>query len=270
MKSLHSAKLACALSLIALLGAARANDRHFTYTYETAVLPPGAKELEVSTTLRAGREEHYSRLDHRMEFEVGVAENLMSAFYLNWNNITEADGPALKTTYSWEGVSSEWKWKLTDPVANALGSALYAELSYGTEGFELEPKLLLDKKVGSWLLAANFVTEFEYGFGAEETELEEIAPEVDLGATYEVSKRFHAGLEARSHSPFVLNASDGYDYEFSSLFIGPVVSYAADTWWVSLTVLPQLPALYKKDGGSILVLDDHEKINARLLFAYHL
>jgi hypothetical protein len=35
---------------------ARANDRHFSYTYEAAVLAPGDKELEVWTTYRNGRD----------------------------------------------------------------------------------------------------------------------------------------------------------------------------------------------------------------------
>src|SRR5207249_1946531 len=74
------------LGLAALPHSASANERHFSYTYETGVLPPGGKEIELSTTLRQGRENFYSGLDHRMEFEVGVADNLMTSFYLNWHN----------------------------------------------------------------------------------------------------------------------------------------------------------------------------------------
>ena len=63
------------IAVLTLPAVAAANDRHFTYTYETAVLPPGARELEVWTTWRAGRERYYSRFDHRLELEVGVAKN---------------------------------------------------------------------------------------------------------------------------------------------------------------------------------------------------
>jgi hypothetical protein len=80
---------ACAFALMA--GAAGANERHFGYVYETGVLAPGAKELETSTTLRTGREDYYSALDHRLEFEVGVADKLMTAFYLNWSNTSALD-----------------------------------------------------------------------------------------------------------------------------------------------------------------------------------
>jgi hypothetical protein len=264
---------ASALPILALLiGTAAANDRHFSYTYETGVLAPGAREIEVSTTLRAGREEHFSALDHRLEFEVGVAENLMTAFYLNMGNTTAANEiGGLTSEFEWGGFSNEWKWKLMDPVANAVGLALYGEITYSTTGFELEPKILLDKRLGNLLLAANLVAEFEYTSGVDETVLEEIAPDVVLGATYEFHKGAYAGVELRNHNAFINNSESGeFEHEFSSLYAGPVVSYATETWWVTFTVLPQLPALSKAEGGSILVLDDGERFNARLLLSFHI
>ena len=59
-------------ALTLLIGISSANDRHFTYNYETAVLAPGARELEVSNTLGVGRSDYYAKLDHRLEFEVGL------------------------------------------------------------------------------------------------------------------------------------------------------------------------------------------------------
>jgi hypothetical protein len=257
------------LSLAALLCAnASANERHFGYVYETGVLAPGAKEIEVYNTLRAGREDYYAALDHRLEFEVGVAERLMTSFYLNWRN--ETAGDSLATSFAWQGISSEWKWKLADPVADPVGLGLYAELTYGTAGFEIEPKLLLDKKVGNWLLAANVVGEFEFENEADEAELEEIAPDLALGASYEFKPGFQAGLEVRNHNAIVKNGEDDMTFAFSALYAGPVVSYATQSWWMTFSVLPQLPALYKKEAGSILELDDGEKVDARLLFSFHI
>jgi hypothetical protein len=62
---------------------ASANERHFTYTYETAVLPPGAREVEVWSTGRLMREQRSTRFDERVEFEVGLTERLQTALYLN-------------------------------------------------------------------------------------------------------------------------------------------------------------------------------------------
>src|SRR5690349_5873934 len=60
---------------------AHANERHFTYTYESATLPAGAVELEPWTTVRAWKDDYYLRFDHRLEFELGLTDNLLAAFY---------------------------------------------------------------------------------------------------------------------------------------------------------------------------------------------
>jgi hypothetical protein len=261
-----------ALLGLALCSAAAANERHFAYTYETAVLPPGGREIEVSNTLRLGRDQYYSALDHRLEFEAGVTEHVMSSFYLNWSNVTRKVAPGtLESQFEWQGISNEWKWKLSDPVADPLGFALYAELTYATTDFELEAKTLFDKKIGNLLLAANLVAEGEFETGIGETELEEIEIEADLGANYAFTPRFSAGLELRNQNGIDKEAgSEEMAWGHSALFLGPNLSYATDNWWVTFSVLPQLPALMKDEGGSMFVLDDQEKLNARLLFSFHL
>src|SRR6266545_4508107 len=162
----------------------RANERHFTYTYESAVLPPGAKELEVWTTPRIGKDSYYVRFDERVEFEVGVTDRVMSAFYLNISNTTAQVGPdARETETEFEGVSSEWKFKLGDPVADALGIGLYGEVTASTDELELEGKLLLDKRIGPLLVAGNLVLEQEWKFEEPDNESEN-AIEIDLAAAY--------------------------------------------------------------------------------------
>ncbi len=265
---------ACLLlaQILILAGTASANEHHFGYVYESGVLAPGAKELEEYNTLRAGRQDYYSALDHRLSFEVGVAEHLMTAFYLNFGNATFNPGDdTLRSEFAWQGVSNEWKWKLMDPVADPVGLALYAELTFNTDGMELEPKLILDKRLGPWLLAANLLGEFEYAADADGMVLEEIAPDLTLGVSRELDHGMHAGLELRNHNAILKQAeSGGFSHEFSALYLGPVFSYATQSWWMTLSVLPQWPALSKKSGGSILELDDGEKINARLLFSFHI
>src|SRR5262245_22445372 len=98
--------------LLALFGMtsaslAQANDRHFTYTYESAVLPPDARELEVWTTWRTGRDRYYSAFDHRLEFEIGLTERLLTAFYLNFGGVTlETEFGSRESTFDYQGVSS--------------------------------------------------------------------------------------------------------------------------------------------------------------------
>jgi hypothetical protein len=61
------------------------------------------------------------------------------------------------------------------------------------------------------------------------------------------------------------------EFEHSAFFLGPVVSYRHEKWWATLTVLPQI---YGKnydgnpDNNKGLVLDEHERVNIRLLFGF--
>jgi len=258
-----------ALTLASLTGAAllphaaAANERHLTYTYESAVLPEGAKELEIWTTTRVGRHSYFTQFDHRAEFEVGLTSKLQTAFYLNFSAVTFEEMGVKSSELEFGGVSSEWKYKVSDPVADALGFAGYAELSAGTNFYELEGKLIFDRVVGKTLLAANIVGAFEQETGHKSA----LELELDLAATYLVSEHFSLGLEVRNKNEL----EEAEELEFSALYAGPVLAYSTSTWWMAVSVLPQLPAL-KKPSGEVgaRVLSDGEKWNARLLFSFRL
>ncbi len=98
----------CALAfvLFALTSAAHGNERHFAYTYESATLPAGSRELEIWTTNRVGREGRFNRFDNRFEYEVGLADRLLTAFYLNTSaSIADEDGKT-EREFEFEGISS--------------------------------------------------------------------------------------------------------------------------------------------------------------------
>lgn len=258
-----------ALVLAVLLGilfvplAARANERHFSYTYESAVLAPGEKEIEVWTTYRNGRDTRYTRFDERLEFEVGVLPGLQTSFYVNLTAVgQDVGGELVKSTEV--TVSNEWKWRLLDSSLDAVGFALYGEVTAGVDKLELEGKLIIDKRLGNLLLAANFVAEHEWTFGIGATE-KELQLDGYLAASWFFTPRFSVGLEARN-----ANIIAGGTWEHSAFFLGPVVSYAGDGWWVTFTALPQLPAFKPSEGGGKLVLTDYERFQARLLFSFRI
>ena len=141
-----------------------AQDRLFTYTYQSTVLNKGQKELEIWNTLKTGREDYYSRLDHRTEFEIGLGGKLQTAFYLNLTSKTatiDENSTKFLETENEISFSNEWKLKLLDPVVNPLGLAIYGEYSIGSNEYELEGKLILDKKIGNLAIAANATYELE-------------------------------------------------------------------------------------------------------------
>jgi hypothetical protein len=59
------------------------------------------------------------------------------------------------------------------------------------------------------------------------------------------------------------------EFEHSALFLGPTLAYSAKSWWMTFTVLPQVHALHAP-GDRGLVLDEHEALEARLLFSFHI
>ncbi len=246
---------------VGLAPPAHANDRHFTYAYETAVLAPGGRELEIWTTWRTGRDRYFSRFDHRLEFEVGLTERLQTALYLNFDASTAEDEfGARVSSFDYGGVSSEWKYKLTDPVADPLGLAVYGEASATPDEYELEAKLLADEQLGAMLFAFNLVGEIEWELEADETEREFVLSPV-FGASYLLSASASIGIEVRNHNEFVSG-----EWEHSALHAGPVASYATETWWAAMTFLPQIADL--KNGG--VDTEEHERFETRLLFGVHL
>jgi len=240
---------------------ATASERHFTYTYESGVLPPGGREIEPWITFRLGRDDFYSRLDTRLEAELGISDRLQTAIYLNLSARSFDTPSGRQSSTTLDGVSSEWKLKLADPVADPVGLAVYGELSGGPSEAEIEAKLILDKRHGRWLTALNVVFEHEWEFEQAGETLQESIVEIDAAAAFFIRPGLTAGLELRSHT--VLPPEAGPTR--SALFLGPTVSYSREGWWVAVTVLPQLRALKGASQGR-LDLEEHEKVEARVLF----
>lgn len=250
-------RFAVVVGLVTLAVAAHANERRFAYTYESATLPTGVRELELWTTNRVGREERYNRFDTRFEYEVGLTDRLLTAFYVNTSASVKDENGKTEKEFEFEGVSSEWKYKLSDAVADPFGSALYGEVTYGPEELELEGKLILDKHVGSMLYATNFVFEYEIGDLGGENE-SEYAAELDLAGAYFLTPSVSVGLEARAHSEFVRG------FEHVAFFAGPNLSWASERAWATLSVLGQVGGV-QEDGSFGRDLEEHERVNARLL-----
>jgi len=266
-----------ALSLFSDIGISQ--DRIFTYTYQSNTLAPGQKELEIWTTLRTGRKGFYRSLDNRFEFEVGIAKNLQTAFYLNSFQTAQETRfvdnlsnqiVSIEKSIGWS-FSNEWKLKLSDPVGNVIGSALYGEFTIAPTEVELEFKLILDKKTGPFFHALNLVSEFEFETelsdddGRLEIETEEKTKlKLVYGIARNLSQHWHIGLESFLKAG---QAKDPMDYMV--LFAGPGCSYSKGSFWLNLTLMPQVAGLlHPTEGSSGLYLEKEEKLQTRLMFSY--
>jgi hypothetical protein len=263
-------------AVLCLVRPAAATERHFGYTYESGVLNPGKAELEPWTTWRFGRADYFSRFDQRIEFELGVIQNLQTAFYWNFEakseDVTVTDAttnpPTTKlerqTELAFASVSSEWKYKLMDPMADPLGFALYFEGSLGPVEAELEGKLIFDKRLKSVLLAANLVGEYEWEFDQPDKTVREATLELDLAAGYFLNPRFSVGLELRPVFEF-----EGLDFEHAEMYAGPTLGYASERWWAALSIMPQAFAFKGATSGN-QNLESQERVQTRVLMGMDL
>jgi hypothetical protein len=265
---------------------ADAQDRQFVRTYQSLTLPKGAKDIEIWNTFRTGRKYFYTRLDQRLEFETGLTDRLQTAVYLNGSHISQGSyfinsaGEYKDTLGHVEhesefSFSNEWKYKLSDPVANRIGSAIYGEVSLSPDEVELEAKLILDKKIDKHLFALNLVGEWEFEMendnGEVEFEMEEMPIELDLAYMYNFKPNFGLGLEAVYNNEFE-KEHEGMELEQSALFAGPTLFWSGEKAFIILNVLPQISNLHKTDdyagGDESLNLVGYEKMDVRLLFGF--
>lgn len=263
MNLIPSSVLVSSLAIVALSAGATAQaaERQFTYSTQSAVLAPGAKEVEVLTTYRAGRVDYFRAMDTRLELEVGVTDQFQTAIYLNWNSTTKADGLGGTTNEAgFESVSLEGKYKLSDSVADAIGSALYVETTLGSEEAELEFKGIVDKRHGNLLLATNGVYEVEFEMGPEETEIEHVI-KLTAGASYFVKPTFALGLEAVQK-----NVIEESEHEHAMLHAGPVAFYNAGSFWLATTAMWQLVDFKEATPGYNQNLSSSERFAVRMIF----
>lgn len=259
---------------IAFLAAAQGNasERHFVFTHESFVLAPGHSEIEPWTTFRGGRSHYYARLDQRIEYEFGVLPGLQAALYWNYSTRTgdtrdAAGGPLLrKTSTEPMSASAELKYKLSDPVADALGSALYLETTVGPSLAALEGKLIFDKRIGRGLLAGNLVSEYARDWSTRGGAKSELELKVALAGGYFVTDSAMVGLEVTE----VTELEDAKEVETSAFFAGPTVAWARDSFWLASTALVQAGALAGAKNGAVFDLEHQERFQWRLILGFHL
>lgn len=256
------------LALLVLAAALPAAERQFTYSHESNVLAPKEKELEIIATQKQGREYYYRASEQRLELEVGVAPGLQAAFYLNFSaEQTDKDGDGtVEKKDTIKGWAGELKYQLTDAAADAIGSALYGEVYVGAHELKGEAKVILDKRVGNWLVATNFVAEAAQ---AQEPGANlEWEGKITGGASYRIGGGVSAGIEGVFTKEWVNEDDDGYELEKAVLQIGPVVHYANEALWATFTLLPQVRSFAEQTSGS-LDLDHSQRIEGRLIVGTH-
>ena len=204
-------KYPIALALVAASAStaslARANPRPLPFTYTTDTLGPGQVEIEQYVDLVALRalsststaQQWYLPSAFQTEIEIGLADRLELGLYLTFVP-DPGDQFAGKALFpgAGNGLKQRLRYILADPAAWPLDVGLYGELVENEREVELEAKLLLQRRFDRIRLAANLSAEYELYFSGQR----EIVLNPSLGATFELSPRFHLGLDSWLRSEY--------------------------------------------------------------------
>jgi len=262
--------LAISVGALGAVLSVHADERFFSYNYETDVLPKGGVEFEQWITYSGGKQSgNYSQWDLREELEFGVTDRYTTSVYLNFRD-THSDlssGPGDEIDdFEFKGISSEHKFQLLNPHTKPLGLLGYGEVTTDGNELELEEKLVLQKffgPEGKWNAVFNVTSEQEWEYDADETE-EESVLEFTAGLSYRLTPNWAVGIEGRHHRVY-----EGiYSHELGNAwFVGPNVHYGSAKWWATLTVLLQVAGDPDTRWG--LELDEHTRIEVRLMAGYN-
>jgi hypothetical protein len=264
------------LTTVAALDTTLATERIFTYSYEPETMPQGALEFEQWVTLRTQRtkggevqQQNFNRWEIREELEYGVTDNYTVGLYLNTKAESFRDfsrtPPEDVSEFEFAGISLENRYMVLNPAEHPVGLTLYLEPTYTGSEAELEQKIILGQRHGDWKWALNLVHETEWEDNFHETVGE---VEATFGLGRQLNPRWTVGLELRNH----YEIPEYSEWESMALYAGPVVSYRQEKWWGALTVMPQVWGRNfdgNPDDDRGLELEDHERVNIRLIVGFH-
>ncbi|MBI1338302.1 MAG: hypothetical protein GC164_15275 [Phycisphaera sp.] len=223
-----------ALLCLVVATPALADGRHFTYTYEVTTPHKGEVEYEQWVTWKTDKpsDSTFNRVDFRHELELGITDNFAVAIYLaDWR--FESSKGDTDTFYRDSGV--ELVYRLTDPVEDPIGVALYGELLIGDKVIELEGKLLLQKNLGPWIVAYNLVIEAEWEGAGYDEESKGVLENI-LGVSYQLIPALSVGGELVHE----IEWAEWAGKPGHVVYLGPTVSFRQSKWFITVTQLFQL------------------------------
>jgi hypothetical protein len=234
-----SSRSAFAMGLVVTLllgvGVAHANPRPLPFTYQSETLPTGAVEVEqfvdfvpLRPTNVAGADVRVLGTQFQTEFEVGITDKLELGLYVTYAPPV-GDGMEPPKLPDGNGAKQRLRYRLADPQAWPVDVALYGEVSENDREIELEAKVILQRRFGALRVITNLWAEHEFYFnGSHEWVL---AP--TLGATIELSPRFHLGAEAWMRAEFPTAAPASRDFNRGPhVFAGPAfLATFGKLWW---------------------------------------
>jgi hypothetical protein len=205
--------VAAAATLLAAFSAAspaRANPKALPFTYGTQTNPQGQGEVETyvdMVPLRArssttGEVVKYLMPQLQTEFEWGISDRLELGLYVSFTPRLGDSFSSYPVSTEGNGVKGRIRYRFADEGDWPIDVGIYAEVVANDREFELEGKLLLQKRIKNLLVVSNLWLEHEfYWDGRREWVLNPT-----FGFQYQVHPTFFPGVEAWMRMEIPANA----------------------------------------------------------------
>jgi len=208
----------------------------FTYTYDT--LGKGESEVEqyvdltpVKAIATTGSPVWYTATQFQTEFEHGITDRLELGLYAAF--LPTSPGEAYSDTATLTegtGFKERLRLRIAEEGELPLDLALYGELVEYTTEFEIEAKVILQKRFGKLRVAANAWAEREFYYAVNQ---QDWVLNPTVGATYQVTPSFHVGVEYWMRVEFPDPAPAVRPFSVGpNQFVGPALMFAfGSLWW---------------------------------------
>ncbi len=206
------------LFVVMFIGAVRpsiADQRNYVWTYQYKTMLKGASELELYQTTKLRETDNW---EYRVELEHGLTERWDFSVY---QIFSQDEGGSFK----WNAVKLRTRYRIGEQGQYFMDPLLYLEYSKKIDldkPQKLEGKLILAKTIGRFNLAVNPVYEVFFSPGTKRE------AGLDVGMSWEFSRRFSLGLESTSRWEFENGAT------VASSYLGPTISLSAGKVWYAV------------------------------------
>jgi hypothetical protein len=206
----------------------------FSYNFETN--PKGGLEIEqfvditpVQALNQSGDITWQPKYTLTTEIEYGLLDKLELGLYLQLGN--DPGGGSGTAPLFFDGVKERLRYRLADPDEWPIDVGLYLELAELRDEFELELKIILQRRLGPVRLIVNLWAETEFYYDGEVEFV--LAPTV--GATVELHPSVHLGVEGwmKVEIPAIAEPGPAPFNDGPHFFVGPTFLLQFKHFWWS-------------------------------------
>ena len=192
----------------------QADQRNYVWTYQYMTMPSGGTELEFYQTTKLREIDNW---EYRLELEHGLTERWDFSVYQIFSQ-NEDD------SFKWDAFQLRTRYRFGEQGQYFMDPLIYIEYNRKVDldmPHKFEGKLILAKTIDKFNLALNPVYEVFFSPGTEHE------AGLDVGVSYEFSRRFSLGLESTTRWEFEDNTE-------TTSYFGPTVSLSSGKIWYAV------------------------------------